>query len=298
VNTFRQLLSGLFAGAILLILVAGSLFLSAGDAVSSTTLGVATTLPLPPSLTPAPPSNTPTLIPTTTCSRPEGWIDYIVVDGDDLNTIAARFGLDPLALQTANCLSDANITVGQNLFVPPPTPTPTATITPTMPPGQTPVTPMPTLCGPPFGWKIYIVGFGDTLFSIARATGTTVQRLMLANCLDNTNIRVGQRLFVPRLPIVVTATFTPTHTPTVPTPTVSATPSPSWTIAPITDTPTATFSAPTTEIPTPTDTPSPSDTDTPAPTTPIQTPTPSPTIDLPPSDTPTDQPTPSPSATV
>lgn len=294
-NTFRQLLGASFTGIFLLVLVTGSLLLTQGDAASSTN-NIASTLPLPPSLTPVPPSDTPTLIPTTTCSRPAGWIDYIVVEGDDLDSIAARVGLDPIALQTANCLDDNIISAGQNLFVPPPTPTPTATITSTATAGQTLVTPVPTYCGPPLGWKIYIVRPGDTLFSIARATGATVQQLMLANCLDNDRIRVGQPLFVPRLPIVVTATFTPTRTPTVPTASASATPSPTASTAPITNTPSTTPSAtiivPTTEVPTMTDTPIPSDSDTPVPTTPLATPTPSPTTDLPPSDTPTQAPSP------
>jgi LysM repeat protein len=54
---------------------------------------------------------------------------------------------------------------------------------------------------------IYVVQPGDTLFSLARDTGTTIQQLLQANCLTNSNyIVVGQSLYVPRLP--------PTKTPT------------------------------------------------------------------------------------
>jgi LysM repeat protein len=61
----------------------------------------------------------------------------------------------------------------------PPTPTPTAT-----PTSQ----PQPT---------IYVVRQGDTLYSIARRYGTTVQAIMAANGLTNNNIYVGQQLYIP-----------------------------------------------------------------------------------------------------
>lgn len=61
----------------------------------------------------------------------------------------------------------------------PPTPTPTAT-----PTSQ----PQPT---------IYVVRQGDTLYSIARRYGTTVQAIMAANGLANDNIYVGQQLYIP-----------------------------------------------------------------------------------------------------
>ncbi len=44
----------------------------------------------------------------------------------------------------------------------------------------------------------YTVQFGDTLFSIARRFGTSVQAIMQANGLTTTNIRVGQQLIIPQ----------------------------------------------------------------------------------------------------
>jgi len=61
----------------------------------------------------------------------------------------------------------------------PPTPTPTAT---------------PTSQPQPI---IYVVRQGDTLYSIARRHGTTVQAIMAANGLTNYNIYVGQQLYIP-----------------------------------------------------------------------------------------------------
>lgn len=50
-------------------------------------------------------------------------------------------------------------------------------------------------------WPVYVVRAGDTLFTIAQRTGSSVGELMTANCLTNPNIiYVGQRLYVPRVP--------------------------------------------------------------------------------------------------
>jgi tetratricopeptide (TPR) repeat protein len=69
----------------------------------------------------------------------------------------------------------------------PSTPTPTATPSPT--PSPTPTSqPQPI---------IYVVRQGDTLYSIARRYGTTVQAIMAANGLTNYNIHVGQQLYIP-----------------------------------------------------------------------------------------------------
>ncbi len=109
----------------------------------------------------------------------------------------------------------------------------------------------PTPCGPPFNWPVYVVQPGDTLFSIARASGTSLQQLMLANCLASDRIHVGQPLYVPRLPPAPTFTLTST-----PTPSPTSTPTPSLTP---TRTPSATSTSTSTGTPTntPTTTPTP-----------------------------------------
>ncbi|MCB9454991.1 MAG: LysM peptidoglycan-binding domain-containing protein [Anaerolineaceae bacterium] len=59
----------------------------------------------------------------------------------------------------------------------------------------------PDHCTPPSGWVVYVVQVGDTLFSIAQASGSSVNRLQTANCLDNINsIFAGTLLYVPRQP--------------------------------------------------------------------------------------------------
>jgi LysM repeat protein len=86
------------------------------------------------------------------------------------------------------------------------TATQTASFTPTVTFTHTPsVTP----CFLQYTWPTYIVQSGDTLSHIARITDSTVKELMQANCMMDTLIFSGQRLYVPRLPIA-----TPTVTPT------------------------------------------------------------------------------------
>jgi LysM repeat protein len=177
-------------------------------------------------------SNTPSATPLPpVCPRPPGWVDYVVATGEiHLLAIADKFGTPMIGLIIANCLSGPELTPGQILAVPPVTPTPTATNTPTATatPSHT-----PTPCGPPAGWLVYFIQAQDTLFSLARNTGTTLQQLKLANCLAADTIYVGQVLYVPRLPPTRTFTPSPTPTPTsTPTDTSTPTVTPSPTCAP------------------------------------------------------------------
>ncbi len=60
-------------------------------------------------------------------------------------------------------------------------------------------------CTPFTTWPVYTVVAGDTLGQIAQRSGTTVQQLVAANCLANSElIYAGQQLYVPVLPATVT----------------------------------------------------------------------------------------------
>lgn len=87
-----------------------------------------------------------------------------------------------------------------------PSATPTVTLTRTATRTPTPAdTSTPVVCIAPFGWLIYTVQPGNTLASIAEASGTTVEELRTANCLpSNASARIGDNLYVPRLPLFVT----------------------------------------------------------------------------------------------
>ena len=84
---------------------------------------------------------------------------------------------------------------------------PTAASTPTVPTivplstqGPQPTSPAPS-CTPRNDWPVYTVEAGDTLYSIADRSDTTVDTLQAANCLADPNtIGVGQSLRVPKQP--------------------------------------------------------------------------------------------------
>ncbi|NOZ05403.1 MAG: LysM peptidoglycan-binding domain-containing protein [Chloroflexi bacterium] len=98
---------------------------------------------------------------------------HIVQPGETLFSIAWHNGTTVQALMAANGLHSTLIYSGQGLLIP------------------TAVAAAP----PPAG--NYIVQAGDTLYSIARTHGTSVDALMQANGLSNTWIWVGQALIIP-----------------------------------------------------------------------------------------------------
>jgi LysM repeat protein len=311
----RQLLAGVGITLVSVGMLLGGFLLSRLDAVGVRLLPTPIASPSPtpflPTFTPSPgpnpttspqatelPSATETVVPTAIapsalptpgasvsgCAYPVGWIVYTVQPGDTLTGLASRAGTTVSLLVQANCLSTPAIYVNQQLYLPA-----SFYASPTL----------PYRCGPPLGWIIYYVQPGDTLFSLARRHGTSVEAIRIANCLTGYTIYAGQPLYLPPLPPTLVPTSTSTSTPT-PTPTATPTPSstPTGTAAPTsTYTPTPTVTAgPTSTVtptpsvtPTPTETPTPTSTPTPTPTStesPTLTPTPLPTS------TPTESPTP------
>ncbi len=65
------------------------------------------------------------------------------------------------------------------------------------------VTPPP--CVPPADWGVYLVQQGNTLYSVAQRYGIDLDTLMRVNCLNTTTLFVGQRLYLPGLPMVAPA---------------------------------------------------------------------------------------------
>jgi LysM repeat protein len=80
--------------------------------------------------------------------------------------------------------------------------------TPVPPTPATPTEAVPPTCLPPKDWEQIIIQPGDRLEDLAQARGTTVKRLMEANCLDSTDLLPDTVLFIPPLK--------PTHTATQP----------------------------------------------------------------------------------
>ncbi len=219
-------------------------------------------------------SQTPTITPTfppppVDCPPPAGWVARLVQPGETLSGIAEAHLTLIQNLMEGNCLTVQSILPGSILYVPyvPQTATPTIPVSA----DASPVTgnnQSNQPCGHPNGWVVYIVRYGDTLYRISLMTGTTVSALQSANCLgSSTIIRVGQRLWVPYLPVS-------TNTPAMPTATfiqqATYTPvPPTSTPVPPTNTPvppTDTRQPPTDTVEPPTNTPKPP-ADTPLPTT-------------------------------
>ena len=126
-------------------------------------------------------TSTPTARPSPTFTQPPpsitpgpGGFYYTVRPGDNLFRIALRFGTTIQAIVQANGIVNSRlIRVGQVLWIPSS--------------GSGPVNP-----------TIYIVQWGDTLYSIARRFGTTWQALAAINGLRNPSLLyVGQRLIIP-----------------------------------------------------------------------------------------------------
>jgi len=151
---------------------------SVPTALPTPTSGFPTAVPAstPTGATPAPnPGGTGTTG-TGTCSNP-----YTVQAGDHIYQIARNCGVDPRALIAANPGININVLyVGQQL---------------NMPNGST----APSSGGPSTGGgQTYTVQRGDTLYSIARHFGVSVQALMQANGISNPDyLFAGQVLQIP-----------------------------------------------------------------------------------------------------
>jgi len=157
------------------------------------------TITLTPSETPTP---EPTLTPT-----PQGPTTYIVEVGDNLSSIAEKFGVEVLAIMAANNLRDPNeIQVGVTLIIP-------------APGGELPTeTAIPTNLSP--GTRIqYVVKPGDNLQTIASKFNSTAEAIALLNDMTVTDVLfVGRTLIVPVNIATATITLTPNLTPGTSTP--------------------------------------------------------------------------------
>ena len=80
--------------------------------------------------------------------------------------------------------------------------TETRTATPARQPSSTPTRPAPAPqprapSSTPAGTRSHVVAQGETLFSLARRYGVSVDAIRTANKLPDTNIRIGQKLIIP-----------------------------------------------------------------------------------------------------
>jgi len=128
-----------------------------------------------------------TVTPALAAPAAQGSTVHVVSAGENLNNIANRYGTTVSAIASANSLASANfIYVGQRLTIPGASA------------GST------TSAG-----GVHVVGYGESLTSIALRYGTTVWAIASANGLSNPNfVYSGQRLKIPGAS--TTSTSTPT----------------------------------------------------------------------------------------
>ena len=270
IGLFGQAILGGFVALSSILLVFGSLYLSASEQVTaqanvtlkspSTPTTIPTPLPLlrnnpaefmlptitrNPRFTPTEiqPTANPTPLPIpSSCPPPANWSPITVQTGDTLDSLAQTYATSTLFLGQANCLLSLNLVPGTILYVP----------------GQ-PTDQPPTHCGPPPGWVFYTVRVFDTLTYLSRLFGVTVAELQFANCMeDSTVIRVGQQVYVPNVPtrevppIIPYATYTPIPyaSPTAETPSPLPTPGTSSTVPPTEASPTQETPIPSPTVPT------------------------------------------------
>lgn len=135
---------------------------------------ITVTPPAPPGETPTPPPAQATATPVPPAPVPSGGVEYVVRWGDTVHIIARRYGVSVQDIVAANNLANPDlIRAGDVLIIP----------------GATAPSPQP---------GVHIVRRGETLRSIARLYGTTVDAIARANGIVNPDfIYVGQRLTIP-----------------------------------------------------------------------------------------------------
>jgi LysM repeat protein len=137
----------------------------------------------------------------------QGGTTHIVQSGENLSTIARRYGVSLDALARHNGIVNMNlVSVGQSLRIPATASSSAVSSSPAQirPDNDSPApvetrsyraeTPGPS---PSTTSVIYTVHRGDSLFGIARRFHVSVEALKLRNGLQGDFIRVGQRLIIP-----------------------------------------------------------------------------------------------------
>jgi LysM repeat protein len=177
-------------------------------------------------------------------SSPLSGVSYKVRPGDTLSAISRRHGVSVTSLQELNGIADpATLAAGQVIAIEArpvapqaaygasSAPQEQAQIRQPQPPASPPLASSSLISEHPSRrLGHHTVRPGDTLHSIARENGTTVERLRLANRLGDSNyIRDGQRLRVPSPEETLTRSAVPQLTPTlppVPDPVIPSAPAP------------------------------------------------------------------------
>ncbi len=140
-----------------------------------------------PATAPAKPAPAASAAPAKPASAPGGI--HTVAAGESLGVIAGKYGMKTKALMALNDLKDSDIRIGQKLKVAGGGSATTAG-KPAAAPAAKPAAQKPAASKGP----TYQVAEGDTLYSIARKNGLSVDELKKINGLEGTTVRPGQTL--------------------------------------------------------------------------------------------------------
>lgn len=113
---------------------------------------------------------------------------YIVQKGDTLYSISKKYNVTVDQIKNINNLNNNTITPGQEIIIP----SENTPIIPILPPQEGPALPDNQ------DLDIYIVQKGDSLWLIAQKYDTTVTNLIELNRLSSINLKIGDKLFVPK----------------------------------------------------------------------------------------------------
>jgi peptidoglycan endopeptidase LytE len=134
------------------------------------------------------------------CFCQSGWTEerYIVKPGDSLYSISKAFGISIEALKTANGLEGDSIRPKQALSIPSPRAKKVIQVTgkPSSSPSKKPS--VETLKRDSEEMDSYVVEKGDTLSSISKKVGLSIEEIKRVNSLHTSALKIGQVLSLPK----------------------------------------------------------------------------------------------------
>jgi surface antigen len=104
---------------------------------------------------------------TTTYKTNKDIIDYVTVEGDNVSTLASKFGVTSASIRLSNNLSGDGLRIGTHLVI------------------------------PPVNGMVYTVASGDTADSLARKYSSDTDRIIAFNDAEIHGLKVGERIVIP-----------------------------------------------------------------------------------------------------
>lgn len=133
---------------------------------------------------------------------------HTVEQRETLFGIARQYGVTVQNLRDWNNLDSDALRQGQRLYVEPPRRTAA--------PAPAPATAPAPAASTADGRRVHTVAQSQTMFSISRQYGVTVQQILEWNNLTTPDLRIGQQIFVEAPRTAATPTLAPTPTPSAP----------------------------------------------------------------------------------